>query len=294
MYFCVSADDVALEGYSSPLHLEKLIRFWDQEGLKGTLFAVPRGENGKELGKKKDYVDLLTLAAQNGHEISQHGLDHTRFQTGIPPKMVLDLPHEGPARQYLAEHRNEIELELTVEKLRTTLTIGRGIIESALQRPVRGFRAPCVSTCDNLFVALDEEGYLYDSSCVFQTAAWDLINNPSRPVQPLPITRNRFDAFQICQSVCILPICAEYTWYLKRDNYDAFLRLAKHDFDACLAEGLPFVPVCHVSPIQEGEADCGFSLYRDLIHYARTQAAKHGATFVGTTMANVAEQLGNR
>ncbi len=287
MYFCVTVDDVGLDGYSSPQHLENLLRFWDREKLTGTLFVVPRS-NGMELGENKSYVTLLAHAVRDGHEIAQHGLDHTRFQTGIPPRMVLDLPHEGPAREYLANFRNEIEASLSVQNLRTTLAVGRRLLESTLKVSIRGFRAPCLSTCDNLYVALDDEKYLYDSSCVFQAAAWDLINNPDQPAAPLPINRQRFNAFQVCRSVRVLPIAAEYTWYLKSRHYDAFLNLAKHDFDACLAAKLPFVPVCHVSPVQEGDTDCGFALYRDLLHYARTQAEKHGVTLVPTTLNDVA------
>jgi len=81
----------------------------------------------------------------------------------------------------------------------------------------------------------------------------------------------------------------KYTWYLKRDQYDAGINLAKHDFDACLAAGLSFVPICHVSPIEEGDADCGYALYRELIRYAREQADKRGLTLVSATMANVAK-----
>ena len=292
MYFCVSVDDIGLDGYSSPEHLKKLLDFWDEEGLKGTLFVVPRC-NGKELGQMKEYVGLLKCAAENGHEMAQHGLDHTRFQTGIPPKMVLDLPHEGPAREYLAKNRAEIEKTLSVENLRKDLVFGKHILASALGKPVHGFRAPCLSTCPNLFKALELEGYAYDSSHVFQEAAWELINNPGKKVKPFEISRARFDKFQISGNTRTLPIAAEYTWYLKRKDYEAFLNLAKYDFDGCLAAGIPFVPVCHVSPIHEGDADLGFELYRNLFVYARNQADKHGISFVSKTLFEACCELPN-
>lgn len=292
MYFCVSSDDIGLDGYSTPAHLKTLLDFWDEQGLKGTLFVVPRS-NGKELGTVKDYVDLLKHAAKNGHEIAQHGLDHTRFQTGIPPKMVLDLSHEGPAREYLAKNRTEIEAALSVKNIRKDLVFGKRILESAIGTSVHGFRAPCLSTCDNLFNALEAEGYQYDSSHVFQEAAWDLINNPGKKVKPLEINKDRFDAFQVSGNTRTLPIAAEYTWYLKRGDYEAFLNLAKHDFDSCLAAGIPFVPVCHVSPIDEGDADLGFELYRKLIAYARSQADKHGISFVSKTLFETCCELPN-
>lgn len=284
LYFCVTVDDVGLDDYCTPLHLRSLLRFWDEMEVKGTLFVVPRCE-GKALSQMPEYVDLLQQAVANGHEIAQHGLDHTRFQTGIPPKMVLDLPHEGPARQYLAEHRDEITASLSVDNLKTTLATGRELLESALGLPIHGFRAPCLSTCSNLFQAIAEEHYLYDSSCVLQESAWQLICDPKKSVEPLLVSRKRFDEFQISGDTTVLPIAAEYTWYLKRQHYKKFLALAKHDVGACIDAGIPFVPVSHVSPIQQGDVDCGFDLYRELIGYARQKASELGMEFHAVTMS---------
>ena len=282
-YFCVSVDDIGLPGYSSPEHLKRLLDFWDEQGLKGTLFVVPRCD-GKEIGQMKEYVELLYYALENGHEIAQHGLDHTRFQTGIPPKMVLDLPHEGPAREYLSKNRSQIESLLSMENLRKVLGDGRDILESIIHKPIHGFRAPCLSTCPNLFKALKTEGYTYDSSCVFQESAWKMIVEPEKSFEPCPINKSLFDAFQISGNIQILPISAEYTWYLKQKNFETFLNLAKHDLDCCFAEKIPFVSLCHVSPIQEGDTDIGFKLYRELISYARNRAEKQGVSFVAKSL----------
>ena len=289
MFFCVTADDVAMDGYSTPEHLDRLVRFWEDEGLKGTLFTVPRWE-GRELGERADYVTLLKDVAARGHEVGQHGLDHGRFQTGIPPQMILDLPHEGPARKHLAEHRAEIEGSLTVTNLRKTLCKGREILETALDIPIKGFRAPAGAICAGLFDALVAEGYAYDSSKILQESAWDLIIDPDQPVAPRPITRARFVGFQPGNGLRIWPIVAEYTWYLTRAHYDTFLALAKHDFDACLATGLPYVPVCHISPVHEGDAECGLDLYRALLAYARERTAAAGRRLVCVTCAELCER----
>jgi len=289
VFLCVTADDIHLEGYATPEHLEKLLRFWDDQGLKGTLFVVPRS-NGKPLCESKAYVEILARALEGGHEVALHGLDHGRFETGIPPAMVLDLSHEGPARKYLAENRDKIQASLTVENLRKTLATGRDIIESALPVRIQGFRAAALSTCDNLFVALEKEGFLYDSSRVLQTAAWDLINRPEEPITPRPVNRSRFDAFQVSGRMRILPLLADYTWYLTREHYDAFLELAKHDFDACLAGGLPFVSLCHISPIEEGDPECGYDLYRQVLAHARSEADKHGVSLACCTMSDVLQR----
>jgi len=290
MYFGASVDDVNLEGYSSYEHLAALLAFWDELKVKGTMFVVPR-RNGQEIGQDRGYVELLTQAHKNGHEIAQHGLDHTRFQTGIPPKMVLDLPHEGPAREHLAHHRQEIEAELMPDKLQKTLAAGRQMLESPFNIKIKGFRAPCLSTCDNLFTALAKAKYFYDSSHVLQPVAWDMINQPEKMFTPKAITGESFRVLQRNPALRTLPIAAEYTWYLKRAHYTKFLELARHDFDACLAAGIPFVPVCHVSPVHQGDKDCGLELYRELISYARRQTEKAGAVLVFETLGNIAAKI---
>ena len=273
-----------MEGYSTESHMENVLRFCAEEDIKATFFVVPRF-NGERLQPGGEYSKVFRNALQAGHAFGQHGLDHDRFQLGFPPKMILDLPHEGPAREYLAPHRDEIERSLTVDNLRALLREGRTILEDALGQTVDGFRAPCLGICDNLFTALEAEGYAYDSSQCFQRGAWDLINGKDPEI--CPITREMFDSYQVPGRMRTFPLSAEYTWYLTRDKYDAFLQLAKHDFDACLSAGIPFVPVCHVSPVQEGEADCGFDLHRELLAYARRAAEERGKRFVSTTLSEL-------
>jgi hypothetical protein len=284
--YCFTVDDVAMEGYSSEAHLANILKFCAEEDIKATFFVVPRF-NGKPLKPGGEYSSLFREALEAGHALAQHGLDHDRFQFGIPPQMVLDLPHEGPAREHLAKHRKEIEESLTVDNLRALLREGRNILENAIDGDVEGFRAPCLSICDNLFKALELEGYVYDSSRCFQKGAWDLINEKENPVI-CPITRELFESYQTGGRIRTFPLSAEYAWYLTRNKYDAFLQLAKHDFDACMKEGIPYVPVCHVSPVQEGEGTCGFDLHRELIAHARAAAERDGRHFVSMTLAGVA------
>jgi hypothetical protein len=233
-------------------------------------------------------VELLRQAAAEGHAIGQHGLEHDRFETGIPPRMILDLPHEGPARERLAKQRPAIEAGLQVDSLRERLATGRRILEDALGFEVAGFRAPCLSICDNLFDALEAEGFRYDSSRHFQDAGWDILNGKD-PIVPLPITRERFDASQYPGRIRTLPLTAEYTWYLTRDKFDITMDLAHHDFTACLDAGIPFVPVCHVSPVQQGEPGCGFEFYRRLLAFARDQAAARGEVLETPNLQETAE-----
>lgn len=273
MIFCLTVDDVCLNGYSSEEHVRMLTRFFELEGIHGTLFIVPRAD-GTPLTKRPEYVEILRQAAAGGHELAQHGLEHDRFETGIPPRMILDLPHEQPARERLARDRSSIEANLELSALRGRLAEGRRILEDALGLHIVGFRAPCLSVCDNLFTALDQEGFHYDSSRCLQENGWDLLQG--KPLAPRPITQADFERSLYHGKMRTLPLTTEYTWYLQREKFDDTMALARHDFGACLKAGIPFITVAHVSPINECQDGCGFDLYRQLIDYAREQSSAVG------------------
>lgn len=89
----------------------------------------------------------------------------------------------------------------------------------------------------------------------------------------------------------MLPLTAEYTWYLKKDQFDIILRLAKHDLDLCLENDIPFIPINHISPIQEGVGNKSFELYRRLLDYGREKAAAAGKLFEAVTMSDAAGKV---
>lgn len=265
-----TVDDIGLDGYSTEKHLNNILSFLDEYQIKATLFAVPEAE-GKKMSGRRGYVAILRDAVRRGHEVAQHGLTHDRFEIGIPPDMVLNLPHEGPARRFLAENREKLKAGHTVEKIRRKLREGRKIIEDAIGMRVNGFRAPALQSCDNMFIALAEEGYPYDSSAYFQKAGWDILNNLE--YVPQEINRGKFIQHQKA-GLCELPLTTEYTWYLGRSNFEKAFNLAVHDFNCCLNSGVPFINLCHVSPVQEGkDGNLGFDLYRKLIEYSKAGAA---------------------
>jgi len=280
--FCFTVDDVGYDGYSSEEHLARYLDFCDEQGLKSTLLTVPLyGE--QDFRKRAGYIDLLKNAIADGHEVAQHGLRHDRFETGVPPPFIMALPHEGPARERLANDRETIDRENSVEKIRQRLALGRGILEDALGQKVAGFRGGAGSSCPNLFVALEEEGYTWDSTRIVQEAGWDLIQG-ILDTPPQPITRERFDRLQFPGALKELPLTTDYTWYLTKDKYQASLELAKHDLAACIEAGIPFIPVSHISPIIECESGCGFELYRELVAHAKELAADKGLLLSFVTM----------
>jgi len=200
--------------------------------------------------------------------------------------MVLDLPHEGPARERLAREREAIEAAHSVFRIRELLAHGRQLLEETLGVKMVGFRAPCLQICDNLFIALADEGYRYDSSFPIQEAGWDLImghlNVPRRP-----ITRARFEATKRNPRLASFPMTTDYTWYLTGDRCEATRSMARADLLDCLRESVPFVPLSHVSPFFQGDDDSGVRLFGELVAFAREEAAAAGQTCDFVPLAEV-------
>jgi len=284
-----TVDDVGLDGYSTEKHLNNILGFLDEYKIKATFFAVPEAE-GKKMSGRRGYVSILRDVVREGHEVAQHGLTHDRFEIGIPPEMILILPHEGPARKFLAENREKLKGEHTVEKIRRKLGDGRKIIEDTIGKQVCGFRSPALQACDNMFIALAEEGYAYDSSTCFQKAGWDILNNLE--YVPQEINREKFAQHQK-PGLCELPLTTDYTWYLGRDNFEKEYELAVHDLNCCMNFGVPFIHVCHVSPVQEGkDGSLGFELFRKIIEYSKAGAERDKYEIKFRPLFKIAAQLG--
>jgi len=286
---CLTVDDVCLEPFSSEADLERLLGFLEQERVLATFFVVPYAER-RPLREQPAYRRLLEAALERGHEVAQHGFEHDRFEVGIPPRMILDLPHEGPARERLRERRREIEQAHSLHNIRRLLRSGREALEQALGRRVCGFRSPALQESPNLFRALTAEGYEYDSSRFLQEAGWDILNR-KLPVVPRRIDREAFRACQPAGGPPELPLTTEYTWYLREDTYQTCLDLALHDAGACAAAGLPFIPICHVSPVQQGDPGTGFRLYRELLARCRQAGPGSGEGFRSMTLHQCATMM---
>ena len=267
-FWSFTVDDIGFDGYSTEKQLNNILDFCDEHKIKSTLFVVPVS-GGKRMDKRREYVAILRDAVKRGHEVAQHGIEHDRFEIGVPPEMVMMLPHEGPARKFLAENRDKLAAEHTVEKIRKKLRLGRDILKDAIGKSIHGFRSPALQSCKNMFTALSEERYKYDSSTYLQKGGWDLLNGIES--EPQKITMDRFDSFQKSKMMREFPLTTDYTWYLKKDNFDKALSLAIHDYDACMAAQIPFVSLCHVGPIHEGDDDFGFELYRRLLKHIKAK-----------------------
>ncbi len=290
--YCFTMDDVAMQDYSTEKHYENVLDFCREQCIKATFFVLPRS-GGLPLTEKPEYCKLLKRAMDEGHEIAQHGLEHDRFESGIPPEMILNMPHEAATKKYLADHREELEERHTVEALRAMLVEGRDIISRAVGIVPAGFRAPSAAVCQNLNTAEFLEGYRYDSSIMMQKAAWDLLNGVYE--KPYPINRQIFDSMQPEQDIIVIPGAGEYTWYLAGEDFNLTFDLARHDFHKSIEAEIPFVSVSHVSPIQQtaslAESDIGFKFYRKLFAYFKQHLESAGISFKSITLSEASVSI---
>ena len=151
--------------------------------------------------------------------------------------------------------------------LKNKLEKGIEIFTRALGHRPTGFRAPYGSTCPNLFPALIECGFTYDSSLVINPKGWKYIVKDYTPgitwnkdVPPLPR--------EYQPGLVEIPIMAEYTWFLKETDIERHYQLIKEDLDKTIKEGGVMVSVCHVCPVT-GVNRAGLKVYERLLDYAR-------------------------
>ena len=274
MYFAMTVDDVALRDWSKPKNFQHLIEFFVQEGLSATFFVVPIDE---ETGKpfytlSNDYIPLIRDGMAAGLNFEQHGLRHNRFELGIPPAMVLDLPHEVENKRYAKENKAFLEQEHSVANCRKRLAQGKRVLEDAFEAYITGFRAPALQESPGMFTALKEEGYCFDSSKVLQETGWDYILD-KMDVPPRKITRARWQGLREQSHGLMFPLTCDYTWYLTPAKYAKAMELAKLDFRSCMSENIPFVTVCHVDPVHGGE---GIRFLSELYRFAKDECAVKG------------------
>ncbi len=289
MYFGMSVDDVALTGWSNPANFASLIRFFDDEKIPATFFVVPLDEeSGNTFAELPgNYVDMIKKAHNGGHEFAQHGLRHNRFELGVPPLMILDLPHETESKRYAEENRAQLAAEQTCENLRPRLRQGREILENALGFRIAGFRAPALQESPGMFEALAAEKYIYDASACLQETGWDYIMG-RMDVAPREITRERYLELRKKTSIPLLPLTTDYTWYLTAEKYDRVWAMAQQDFRACCRAGIPFVTVTHVDPVFEGE---GIRFLHEFFAWAREEAVRQNLNLEFMTLEQIATKV---
>lgn len=285
-YFAQTVDDVALKGWYTEKNFRHLIDFFNSCGVKATFFVVPIDEESDRPFNEvfPEIPGIIAGAVRDGHAFGQHGLRHNRFELGVPPAMVLDLPHETENKRYAAENKAALAADHSLENCRARLKTGRDILEKVLNIKINGFRAPAIQSSENMFKAL-AESYSFDSSAVWQQTGWDYLNG-NVDVPPRELDQARYDEIvSVCPGL-EYPLSCDYSWLLPAERYELTWALAKHDIDACIRLDVPFIPVCHVDPVHEGE---GIRMLKDIYAYAKEAAANAGKELEFVTLEELAE-----
>jgi len=285
-YFGMTVDDVALKDWSTPEHLKKLLDFFRNEQIRATFFVVPIDETTDQPFFTLDprYLPLIQQAHQEGFRFGQHGLRHNRFELGIPPAFVLNLPHEVENKRWVAENRDALLKELSVELCRSRIRQGRQLLEKAFGFSVDSFRAPALQESPAMFEAIKAEGFLADSSVLLQETAYDYYLDRMDTV-PQEITRERWEALHQKGHGLTFPLTCDYTWDLRDNHYDKVMALAQHDFLQSLENNLPFVTVCHVNPVFDGE---GIRFLHEFFQFAKETALAAGRELQFKTLEELA------
>ena len=288
-YFGMSVDDVALKGWSKPENFAHLIEFFQAEKVPATFFVVPIDEDSDQpfYTLSDRYLEIIKDAKKLGFDFAQHGLRHNRFELGVPPDMVLDLPHEVENKRYARENAAALAADHCVENCRQRLKQGRKILEEAFGFEVTGFRAPALQESPGMFDALALENYAYDSSNCMQETGWDYLLD-KLDVEPRAITRERYESLRAKGHNIMLPLTCDYTWYLTPERYDLTMKMAMQDLQSCMELDIPFVTVCHVDPVHEGE---GLKFLHELYANARKMAADAGRDIEFVNLQTLAENV---
>ena len=261
--FVLSIDDAATANYSNCSDFTELLNFLKRHCIQATIFVVPN-ENNIPLYEKKDWIKVLKRAKDEGHDLELHGYEHTPFEFGIPPEFIL--AYEDRVKQELERERKRINENLCVKKIEERLNKGLEIFQKALGFRPKGFRSGYLSMHENLFPALKNCGFTFDSSLAINPKGWNYIRKDYQSkvgwlkIEPKP--------FRHHSGILEIPLMSEYTWYLMEEDIERQFNLAKENLDeVCRREGV-FVTLSHVSPMT-GEYRAGLNVYKKLFRYVQ-------------------------
>jgi peptidoglycan/xylan/chitin deacetylase (PgdA/CDA1 family) len=224
-------------------------RFITGLGIPMTFFVVPK-PRGTRLDEIPEMVSALRdVARKPDRDFGLHGLTHGGYEFGLPHPHMASLMGEKTVKD-LARRRDEICQEHTVEQLGTKLREAMELYENIFGERPRYFRSPCAMTCDALYRSLSDAGIRFDSSQIINWKMWryfvsDFETNVGWDTEVPP------RLYPGPHGVTIIPIMAEYFWYIKRrEDAELFLKTALDDFRRARDLGGIFTPICHVNPLQ--------------------------------------------
>ena len=259
MMTSITFDDISprfLEGS----RLRQIIAFAGGLDLPLTLFVV---SGDLHSDADPDFLPALKEALSTGHEAALHGHRHGRNEFGLLHPIPIPLPFPTLRTQVrrLAEAATAIGKMLSVA-------------------PV-GFRAPHYLSNVNTLKALNQLGFLYDSSAtVYKPAHLARFRFRRLPFEP-----------RAFRDILRIPVTGDYVYRLRATGFSRAMDAALRDFAAAEEAGAVFVVNNHPQHFQEEE----FRFLKDLIHRLRNRteflSLKSAVEIIAKNKAGPAEKL---
>lgn len=200
-----TCDDVSPKTNVS--RLKELIRAADRFDVKITFFVIPK--KARNWQSCADLVAVLKDAQSCGHEIGLHGLEHFPFEAGSS----FDF------------------LNLCDDSVRAMISKGVQLLCEALETIPKGFRSPYHQCGRSLFLALDDLGFVYDSSMMDWSGLFFSYFPPVRAVWVRGkggVERSvMFHPFSL--QLLEIPVVLDFSWYnlgFEVNAFDEFFRKA--------------------------------------------------------------------
>jgi len=171
--------------------LKELLRTIDRFNINATLFVVPKSAEKWNLCGSLSQV--LRDAESRGHEIGLHGFSHFPFETEYPLDFFC----------------------LGYSSIKNKIVKARRILHGKLDTDPVGFRAPYHYCGQNLWKALNDLNFLYDSS---QMAFQSILLSYVPPLRAILFSRRRTPpASKMFHPLSLklweIPVTQEFTWY---------------------------------------------------------------------------------
>jgi predicted deacetylase len=200
-----SCDDISPK--TKVTKLKVLLKIIDRHDVNVTLFVIPKSH--AKWNSCSSPVKFLRDAQSCGHEIGLHGIEHLPFETGNPVTAF------SSSYSWIKERLSQ-GLRILNEKIETN--------------PV-GFRASYYHHSKNLWKALDDLNFLYDSSRIALTA---VLFSYVPPLRAIYVSRRRgLTTSKIFHPLNLklleIPVSEEYTWYNLKFEVDLFKNFLKNN-----------------------------------------------------------------
>jgi|SRR5579872_2550338 len=225
----ITCDDIGNARHSHPLSsLKEFVSILDRYDAKGTFFVIPNDGGDSPLYEDANLVSTLGRIVDKGHEVAMHGYTHHILEFGPPRPFILRIDATALYLRQMEMRDEEILSSHTLDSHLAKIRKGLDIFQKALNlRPV-GFRAGWGSYNSNMFRALSEEKFLYDSS-IFK------LESPEKKPHFISAVSKLIE----------FPMDLDYAWCLFENDQESSLRKAKEVFADSSVDGGLFVPLLH-------------------------------------------------